>query len=108
VLQRVTGWLRAAERVVLLVGAGTGDDSLDSANIAAWRPEDRDRYGHVAAFRQDPSSFLSFWLDWRLKHRKRQPTATHLGVVALSHVLNQATIVTERTDSLLAVAGVRG
>ena len=107
-VQRVAGWLRRAQRVVLLVGSGTFDEAngvASGAGPARWSPEERARFGHVHALQQNPGALMAYWQDWRQRHAQDTPAPTHSAVVALSHRLPQSTLVTERVDGLLARAG---
>ena len=106
-VQRVAGWLRRAQRVVLLVGSGTFDEATGvaaGAGPAGWSPEERARFGHVHALQQNPT-LMAYWQDWRQRHGQDTPSPTHTAVVALSHRLPQSTLVTECVDGLLAKAG---
>ncbi len=108
VVQRVAGWLRRAQRVALFVGAGKADGAVGStfsANLSGWSPEARTRFGHVLGLQQSPDMYRGIWREWRRANRELQQTPTDVNVVALSRLLQQATIVTERVDGLLAKAG---
>jgi NAD-dependent deacetylase len=107
-VQRVAGWLRRAQRVVLLVGSGAFDEATGvacGAGPGRWSPEERARYGHVHALQQNPGALMAYWQDWRQRHGQDTPPPTHTAVVALSQRLAQSTLVTERVDGLLAKAG---
>lgn len=108
VIQRVAGWLRQAQRVVLFVGSGSAEDSggtAPGANLAAWSPHMRAQFGNMLGLQQNPEQFRQFWRDWRRANQQRDPLPAHLNAVALSQHLQQATLVTERVDGLLAKAG---
>ena len=108
VIQRVAGWLRRAQRVVLFVGSGSAEDSggaAPGANLAAWSPHMRAEFGSILGLQQDPGQFRQFWRDWRRTSQQRDPLPAHLNAVALSRHLQHATFVTERVDGLLARAG---
>jgi diguanylate cyclase (GGDEF)-like protein len=108
VLRKVSAWLRSAERVVVFVGSGTGEEGnvpLGTGNLAAWSLEDRQSFGHIHGLQTNPREFERFWADWRRTRRDRKPLPEHTALVALSHEFRQATFVTERVDGLLAMAG---
>ena len=110
VIQRVAGWLKQAQRVVLFVGAGSAEDSggaATGANLAAWSPHERAQFGNVLALQRGPDTVRQFWHDWRRAHEQREPLPAHRNIVALSRHLRQATFVTERVDGLLARAGAQ-
>lgn len=107
-VQRIAGWLRRAQRVVLFVGSGPFDEATGAAvgeGPPSRSPEDRARYWRVHDLQQNPGLLMAYWHDWRRRHAQSLPTPTHTGVVALAHRLQQSTLVTERVDGLLAKAG---
>ena len=90
VLRTVTGWLRRAQRVVMLVGQGS---------------EPHAAFGDLALLQSDPVAFRRGWAAWRRQMRGCKPTAAHVALVELAHALPQVTLVSERVDGLLVMAG---
>lgn len=110
VLRRVAGWLRRAQSVVIVVGAGTSEAEFGSArsvNVAAWDVEKRSSFADVRGLQADPRGFGAFWRQWRIDQNGRQPLAIHRAAVTLSESLPNTLFVTERVDGSLAMAGAR-
>jgi len=108
VLDRVGGWLRGAQRIVVFVGnALPEDDDADgqAGHLAAWTPRTRIAFGHVDGLASDPVLFHRFWNEWRQSNQAREPTPAHAALVDLARKLPQVLFVTERIDGVLAMCG---
>ncbi len=101
-------WLRRARRVVIVACQDAPDDGGRSplgAHLAHWSEMDRLAHGHVDGLSRDPEGFADFWRRWRDASLDRRPSQVDRAIVALARQLPQATLVTERIDNLLTVAG---
>lgn len=108
ILQKVTAWLREAERVVVFVGAGSrsaNNPASASDGNDALSAVDRRRFGDAQALQCDPEGFADFWNRWRLGMRSRKPSEAHVALVELAHRLPEVLFITERVDGVLAMAG---
>jgi diguanylate cyclase (GGDEF)-like protein len=106
-VRRIARTLRRASRVVIFVGSSTAERTVGTMadNLGSYGEEARAAYGHVDGLKSHPELFMAFWAKWRDQHRRQEPQPLHKSLASLTNVLPQATIVTERTDGLLAKAG---
>ncbi|NML48119.1 NAD-dependent protein deacylase [Ramlibacter sp. G-1-2-2] len=109
----VRGWLRAADRVVLLSGAGmsaeSGVPTFRDAQTGLWakfRPED---LATEDAFRRDPRMVWDWYAMRREMVAKVSPNAGHLAVAAFQQRHpGRLTVATQNVDGLHQGAGSPG
>lgn len=106
-VHRMARALKRARRVVVFVGAGAAGRSsgMTADNLGSWTDETRAAYGHIDGRTSHPELFNAFWTKWRAERRTQEPQPLHKSVVRLANALPQVTMVTERTDGVLAKAG---
>jgi diguanylate cyclase (GGDEF)-like protein len=99
-------WLGRARRVVMFAGhaAPPGDEHKTEPG-PPWMYDPREAFSHVRAFGHGRTGFDEFWANWRESQHPRQPTDTQRALVALTHRLPVVSLVTDRVDNLLTMAG---
>lgn len=103
--------LRAADRVVVLTGAGTSAESgvptFRDAQTGLWAKYDPQELATPSAFRRNPQLVWE-WYEWRRELiSKASPHPGHLALVELEKRVPQFTLVTQNVDGLHQQAGSR-
>lgn len=107
-IRRVAGWLRDAERVAVLTGAGVSAESgvpTFRGEGGLWRRHDPMELATPEAFRRDPRGVWA-WYRWRQGLVRRcAPNAGHEALVALERRVPEFLMATQNVDGLHAAAG---
>jgi NAD-dependent deacetylase len=110
-LGRAVSFLRAAERVVVLTGAGISAESGLATFRGAGGLWEGNRVQDVAtpeAFRRDPATVWRFYNARRNALRSVRPNPGHLALVALEERLgSRFTLITQNVDGLHSAAGTK-
>ena len=105
---QVAGWLRDAERVVALTGAGVSAESgvpTFRGDNGLWRNHDPMSLATPDAFRRDPRGVWA-WYRWRQALVRRcQPNAGHLALAELERRVPNFVLATQNVDGLHRAAG---
>jgi NAD-dependent deacetylase len=108
-LRRAAAYLRDAERVAVLTGAGISAESGLATFRGAGGLWEGHRVQEVAtpdAFRRDPALVWRFYNARRHALRSVRPNPGHLALVALEERLgSRFTLITQNVDGLHSVAG---
>jgi len=108
-LETIVKRLRAADRVVVLTGAGVSAESgiptFRDAPTGLWENFDASRLATAEAFRADPSLVWE-WYEWRrLKVVRAQPNPAHTAIAELTKHVPHLTVITQNVDDLHERAG---
>jgi NAD-dependent deacetylase len=110
VLERIAGWIRAADRVVVLTGAGISTESGIPdfrGPQGVWTKDPKaERLSTLSTYLSDPEVRVTAW-QMRLTHPARgaQPGAGHHALVDLEKKGKLDTLVTQNIDGLHLAAG---
>jgi NAD-dependent deacetylase len=107
-IDRVASWIRAAERLVVLTGAGVSAESGVPVFRGAgglWRQFRPEQLATPEAFRRQPDLVWEWYL-WRREHIARaQPNAGHHAIARWQQQRETVTLLTQNVDGLHARAG---
>jgi NAD-dependent deacetylase len=111
-LERAAAWLRRAERVAVLTGAGVSAESGLATFRGAGGLWEGHRIEDVAtpyAFRRDPLLVWRFYHARRTSLRSARPNPGHLALAALEDRFgsDRFTLITQNVDGLHRAAGSR-
>jgi NAD-dependent deacetylase len=110
VLEAVAGWIRAAQRVVVLTGAGISTESGIPdfrGPQGVWTKDPKaERLSTLSTYLSEPDVRVAAWKA-RLEHPAwhAQPGAGHRALVELERKGRLATLVTQNIDGLHLAAG---
>ncbi len=107
----LVNWLRAAERVVVMTGAGVSAESgvptFRDAQTGLWSRYRPEELATPEAFGRDPRLVWD-WYRWRRDLvQKAEPNAAHHALVQMETHVHQMTLVTQNVDGLHRRAGSR-
>ena len=109
-IERVRGWVAAAERVVVLTGAGISTDSgipdFRGPNGVWTRNPEAEKQATLSHYMSDPEIRRRSWRT-RLDHPawSAEPNAGHRALVALEQRGKLDTLITQNIDGLHQAAG---
>lgn len=108
----VTEALRGARHVLVLTGSGVSAESgvptFRDAQSGLWEKYDPLELATPEAFLRDPE-LVWRWYRWRRQLVSEvRPNPGHFALVALSHLVDQMTLVTQNVDGLHQKAGSEG
>ena len=107
-IRTVAEWLRAAERIVALSGAGLSKASgVPTYRGAAglWKQGNSLAFSQADALTTDPDGFRAFWAARRADLANARPNAGHKALTTLQALKPQLVCVTQNIDGLLTAAG---
>lgn len=108
-LRRAADWLTAANRVVVLTGAGISQESgvptFRDAQAGLWARYNPMELASPEGFRRDPA-LVWRWYEWRRELVSRaQPNRGHRALVRLEKLVPRLVVITQNVDGLHRVAG---
>lgn len=110
-VRRLAELVRAAERVVVLTGAGisvpSGIPDFRSPGTGLWERVDPMEVAHIDVFRRDPERFWSFYGERFQKLSHVRPNPAHQVLAALEHRGLLRAVITQNIDGLHTRAGTR-
>ncbi|HUE88026.1 MAG TPA: NAD-dependent deacylase [Vicinamibacterales bacterium] len=107
-IDRVASWMRAAERVVVLTGAGISAESGVPVFRGAgglWRQFRPEQLATPEAFRRQPELVWAWYLWRRARIAEVQPNAGHLAIARWQQQRAGVSLLTQNVDGLHARAG---
>ena len=110
-IDRVASWMRAAERVVVLTGAGISAESgvpVFRGPGGLWREFRPDQLATPEAFRRQPELVWDWYLWRRARIAEVRPTAGHLAIARWQQQRAGVSLLTQNVDGLHARAGSAG
>lgn len=107
-IRTVADWLRAAERIVALSGAGLSKASgiptyRDAGGL--WKEGNNLAFSQADALTTDPEGFRAFWAARRADLANARPNPAHEALTTLQALKPQLVCVTQNIDGLLTAAG---
>jgi len=109
--RRVAELLRAAERAVVLTGAGvsvpSGIPDFRSPGSGLWENVDPIEVAHIDAWRRDPDRFWSFYGQRFAMLIDKRPNDAHLALAELERRGLLRGVITQNIDRLHRLAGTR-
>ena len=109
-IETVRDWVRDAQRITILTGAGISTDSgipdfRGPQGLWTKNPE-AEKMATLQVYMADPEVRKRSW-QWRLEtqQNKREPNTGHLALVSLEHSGQLHTLVTQNVDGLHQAAG---
>jgi NAD-dependent deacetylase len=109
-VDRIRGWLKSAERLVVLTGAGISAESGIPTFRGAgglWRNFRAEDLATPTAFARDPKLVWE-WYNWRRGLIKNaQPNRGHEAIAELEQRIPEFTLITQNVDGLHQLAGNR-
>jgi NAD-dependent deacetylase len=107
-LRQAADLLRAADRIVVLSGAGLSKASgiptyRDTGGL--WETGDNLKYSHIDAYKADPAAFTKFWKARQGDIAPAKPNAAHQALHRLQAAKPLTTLITQNVDGLLQAAG---
>ena len=109
--ERVADLLGAAERAVVLTGAGvsvpSGIPDFRSPGTGLWEKVDPMEVAHIDAFRADPKRFWSFYGQRFATLRDKEPNGAHRALVELERQGRLDAVITQNIDMLHRKAGTQ-
>jgi NAD-dependent deacetylase len=104
----VAGWLRSAERIAVLSGAGLSKASgiptyRDAGGL--WTQASTARFSSAMELARDPEGFRAFWARRRREVALAQPNAGHVALAELQQLKPATALITQNIDGLLTRAG---
>jgi NAD-dependent deacetylase len=106
---RVADLLRAAERAVVLTGAGvsvpSGIPDFRSPGSGLWENHDPMEVAHIDAWRRDPDRFWSFYSQRFATLTDKRPNDAHLALAELERRGLVRGVITQNIDRLHRKAG---
>jgi NAD-dependent deacetylase len=106
---RVADLLRAAERAVVLTGAGvsvpSGIPDFRSPGSGLWENHDPMEVAHIDAWRRDPDRFWSFYSQRFATLTDKRPNDAHLALAELERRGLLRGVITQNIDRLHRKAG---
>lgn len=109
-IDRVASWLRAAERVVVLTGAGISAESgvpVFRGTGGLWRQFRPEDLATPEAFQRQPELVWEWYLWRRARIAEAQPNPGHAMIARLQHSRQGVTLLTQNVDGLHDRAGSR-
>ena len=109
-MDRVVSWMRAAERVVVLTGAGISAESGVPVFRGAgglWRQFRPEQLATPEAFRQHPELVWEWYLWRRVRIAEAEPNAGHQTIARWQIGRAGVVLLTQNVDGLHARAGSR-
>ncbi|HEX2415276.1 MAG TPA: NAD-dependent deacylase [Thermoleophilaceae bacterium] len=107
--KRVADLLRAAERAVVLTGAGisvpSGIPDFRSPGTGLWEKVDPMEVAHIDAWRRDPDRFWSFYGQRFASLTDKRPNDAHVAVAELERLGLVRGVITQNIDRLHRMAG---
>src|SRR4051812_42184672 len=101
--------LRAAERAVVLTGAGisvpSGIPDFRTPGKGMWEKVDPMEVAHIDAFRRNPDRFWRFYSQRFMALRDKQPNRAHAVVAELERRGLVRAVITQNIDRLHRAAG---
>jgi NAD-dependent deacetylase len=107
-IDRVASWIRAAERVVVLTGAGISAESgvpVFRGDGGLWRQFRPEQLATPEAFRRQPELVWEWYLWRRARIAEAQPNAGHHTIARWQRQRPGVTLLTQNVDGLHARAG---
>ena len=107
-IDRVASWMRAAERIVILTGAGISAESGVPVFRGAgglWRQFRPEQLATPEAFRRQPDLVWEWYLWRRARIAEAQPNAGHRTIAQWQQQRRNVTLLTQNVDGLHARAG---
>jgi NAD-dependent deacetylase len=107
-IDRVASWMRAAERIVILTGAGISAESGVPVFRGAgglWRQFRPEQLATPEAFGRQPELVWEWYLWRRARIADTQPNAGHRTIAQWQQQRNGVTLLTQNVDGLHARAG---
>jgi len=107
-IRTVADWLRAAERIVTLSGAGLSKASgiptyRDAGGL--WKQGNNVAFSQADALTTDPDGFRAFWAARRADLVSARPNLAHEALTALQALKPHLVCITQNIDGLLTAAG---
>jgi NAD-dependent deacetylase len=110
-IDRVASWMRAAERVVVLTGAGISAESGVPVFRGAgglWRQFRPEQLATLEAFRRQPQLVWDWYLWRRARIAEVEPNAGHLAIARWQQQRAGFSLLTQNVDGLHGRAGSAG
>lgn len=107
-VDRVASWIREAERIVVLTGAGVSAESgvpVFRGPGGLWRHYRPEDLATPDAFRRQPELVWEWYLWRRRRIAEAQPNAAHLVIARLQCTRDGVTLLTQNVDGLHDRAG---
>ena len=107
-MNRVVEWIRAAQRVVVLTGAGISAESgvpVFRGDGGLWRQFRPEQLATPEAFARRPAVVWEWYLWRRAAIAAAQPNPGHQAIAALQRKQAGVTLLTQNVDGLHARAG---
>ena len=107
-IDRVASWIRAAERIVVLTGAGISAESGVPVFRGAgglWRQFRPEQLATPEAFRRQPELVWEWYLWRRARIAEAQPNAGHYTIARWQQQRPGVTLLTQNVDGLHTRAG---
>lgn len=109
-IERVRHWVRSAERIAVLTGAGISAESgipTFRGDQGLWKNFRAEELANPEAFRQHPERMWE-WYDWRRSLIGNSvPNAGHFALVEIERSARHFTLITQNVDGLHDLAGSR-
>jgi NAD-dependent deacetylase len=107
-IRTVAEWLRSAERIVTLSGAGLSKASgiptyRDAGGL--WKQGNNLAFSQADALTTNPDGFRAFWAARRADLANARPNRAHAALTTLQTLKPQLVCVTQNIDGLLTAAG---
>jgi len=107
-IRTVAEWLRAAERIVTLSGAGLSKASgiqtyRDAGGL--WKQGNNLAFSQADALTTDPDGFRAFWGARRADLANARPNPAHQALTNLQALKPKLVCITQNIDGLLTAAG---
>jgi NAD-dependent deacetylase len=107
-IDRVASWMRAAERIVILTGAGISAESgvpVFRGDGGLWRQFRPEQLATPEAFRRQPELVWD-WYSWRrARIAEARPNAGHVAIARWQQQRDGVTLLSQNVDGLHARAG---
>ena len=107
-IDRVRSWMRAAERIAILTGAGISAESgvpVFRGSGGLWRQFRPEQLATPEAFHQQPELVWEWYLWRRARIADAQPNEGHRTIAAWQRSRRGVTLLTQNVDGLHARAG---
>ena len=107
-IDRVASWIRAAERLVVLTGAGISAESgvpVFRGDGGLWRQFRPEQLATPEAFRRQPELVWEWYLWRRARIAEAKPNAGHYTIAQWQQARAGVTLLTQNVDGLHARAG---
>jgi NAD-dependent deacetylase len=107
-IDRVASWIRAAERLVVLTGAGVSEESgvpVFRGDSGLWRQFRPEQLATPEAFARDPALVWEWYLWRRARIAEAEPNAAHHTIAGWQQQRASVTLLTQNVDGLHTRAG---